>query len=62
MAQEIVIGIGEELAVEMVDCTPPEPPRVAVPLPEEPPDSPVQQGFKAQIERVGAEPPPGGNE
>ncbi len=59
MAQEIEIGIGEELAVEMIDCVPPEPLRVEIPIPEIPPDSPVQQGFKAEIEQVGAEPPPG---
>ncbi len=58
MAEEVSIGVGEELAVEMVECAPPEPTREPIPLPDEPADSPIQQGFKAEIEHVGAQPPP----
>lgn len=61
MPEETPLGISDIVMAELVDCIPPEPTRVNVPLPEVPPDSPVQQGFKAEIEQVGAEPPPGSN-
>lgn len=58
MAQEIEIGVGEELAVEMVECVPPEPPKKEPIFEAEDGASPVRKGFLAEIEHVGAQPPP----
>jgi hypothetical protein len=52
------MSVGEELAVQMVECAPPDPPKKEA-IPFEAEDaSPVRQGFAAEIEHVGAQPPP----
>jgi len=54
------IGVSDQVSAQLVECVPPEPERIAVPLPEPPESSPVQNAQKATIGQTGADPPPQG--
>jgi hypothetical protein len=52
--------IGEELMVQMVDCTVPDAPVETVPVPVAPESTPIQEAMDATLEQTGSGPPPEG--
>ena len=56
--EEAAIGVSDIVTAELVECAISPPIKVILSLFDNLPESPTQQGFKAEIEQVGAQPPP----
>lgn len=58
MTEEDHVGVSDHVYAELIDCSPPEPEPVTVPIPPKPEVSPEQTKRDATIEQTGADPPP----
>jgi len=54
------VGVSDIVSAQLIECAPPEPVKVTIPLPESPDSTPVQEAQKATIGQTGADPPPAG--